>query len=40
MAGGNSMGKAPEKGVDLTHMPQFIKEAPWYLDQDKEAPVL
>lgn len=31
-------GKTGE--VDLTHMPQFIKQAPWYLDQTDDAPAL
>eukprot|EP00347_Sterkiella_histriomuscorum_P008276 403345699 len=32
-----SMNKPDQKGVDLTHMPQYIKQAPWYVDQkDKE----
>ena len=31
------MSKKPD--VDLTHMPQYIKQAPWYVDQ-KDQPVL
>lgn len=34
------MQKKPESNnVDLTHMPQYIKQAPWYIDT-KDAPVL
>jgi hypothetical protein len=29
---GKSLSKKSGGEVDLTHMPQFIKEAPWYLD--------
>ena len=35
----SSMQKPPEKNVDLTHMPQYIKQAPWYVEQ-KDQPVL
>ena len=33
--GGDNTNEPPKKApdLDLTHMPQYIKQAPWYLEQ-------
>lgn len=36
---GKELGPTKKPEVDLTHMPQYIKQAPWYVEQ-KDQPVL